>query len=303
MRSDINNSAQASYSDQMFRLINHAGRAALEIDGQHHDLARLSGDPSLSDPMVAIERHRDLHEIAQRATPDTADGPVEPAQLGPCVPRPQKVFGIGLNYSDHAAESNLSLPPAPLAFTKFPSCLVGPTADVELSGDSVDWEVELVVAIGTAGRNIAGESAWDHVAGLTLGQDISDRKVQLLGTPPQFSLGKSFDTFGPIGPALVSVDSFANPDDIGLWCEISGERMQDGRSKDLIFDVPALISYLSTICTLVPGDLIFTGTPSGVGAGRGRFLTEGDVIHSGAEVIGTLTNSCVGRAGTSTTIS
>jgi 2,4-diketo-3-deoxy-L-fuconate hydrolase len=281
----------------MFRLLNHAGRAALDIDGQRHDLARLSGDPTLSDLMVAIERHRELHEIAQRATPDTSDGPVEIAALGPCVPRPQKVFGIGLNYSDHAAESNLTLPPAPLAFTKFPSCLVGPAADVELSGDAVDWEVELVVAIGTAGRNIASDSAWDHVAGLTLGQDISDRKVQLLGTPPQFSLGKSFDTFGPIGPALVSVDSFANPDDIGLWCEISGERMQDGRSKDLIFDVPTLISYLSTICTLVAGDLIFTGTPSGVGAGRGRFLTEGDVIHSGAEVIGSLTNRCVGRVG------
>jgi 2,4-didehydro-3-deoxy-L-rhamnonate hydrolase len=280
----------------MFRLLNHAGRAALDIDGQRHDLARLSGDPTLSDPMAAVQRHRDLHEIARRATHNTSDGPVEIGALGPCVPRPQKVFGIGLNYSDHAAESNLSLPPAPLAFTKFPSCLVGPAADVELSGDAVDWEVELVVAIGTAGRNIGVESAWDHVAGLTLGQDISDRKVQLLGTPPQFSLGKSFDTFGPIGPALVSVDSFTNPDDIGLWCEISGERMQDGRSKDLIFDVPTLISYLSSICSLVPGDLIFTGTPSGVGAGRGRFLTEGDVIHSGAEVIGTLTNHCIRRA-------
>jgi 2,4-didehydro-3-deoxy-L-rhamnonate hydrolase len=281
----------------MFRLINHAGRAALDIDGQRHDLAELSQDPTLSDPMAAVARHRDLHAIAQRATAATAQGPVDPDALGPCVPRPQKVFGIGLNYSDHAAESNLSLPPAPLAFTKFPSCLVGPTADVELSGDAVDWEVELVVVIGTGGRDIATAAAWDHVAGLTLGQDISDRKVQLLGTPPQFSLGKSFDTFGPIGPALVSVDSFTNPDDIGLWCEITGERMQDGRSKDLIFDVPALISYLSGICTLVPGDMIFTGTPSGVGAGRGRFLTEGDVIHSGAEVIGTLTNRCVARVG------
>jgi 2-keto-4-pentenoate hydratase/2-oxohepta-3-ene-1,7-dioic acid hydratase in catechol pathway len=281
----------------MFRLINHAGRAALDIDGQRHDLARLAGDASLSDPMAAVERHRDLHEIAQRAIKDSSDGPVDPTQLGPVVPHPQKVFAIGLNYSDHAAESNLSLPPAPLAFTKFPSCLVGPTSDVELRGDSVDWEVELVVVVGTTGRDIAAASVWDHVAGLTLGQDISDRKVQLLGNPPQFSLGKSFDTFGPIGPALVSVDSFADPNDIGLWCEISGERMQDGRSKDLIFDVPTLISYLSSICTLTPGDLVFTGTPSGVGSGRGRFLIEGDVIHSGAEVIGTLTNRCVRRAG------
>ena len=276
----------------MFRLINHTGRAALDVDGQRFDLATLSGDESLADPMVAVARHGELHDLSTQAASRAGDGPVDPTALGPCVPRPTKVFGIGLNYRSHATESGMELPPTPLTFTKFPSCLAGPTTTIELSGDAVDWEVELVVAIGTGGRHIAEADAWSHVAGLTVGQDISDRVVQLTGKPPQFSLGKSFDTFGPIGPALVSVDAFPDPDDVGLWCEVSGERMQDGRSNDLIFTVPQLVAYLSSICTLESGDLIFTGTPSGVGAARGRFLTDGDVIVSGAEVIGTMTNPC-----------
>lgn len=276
----------------MFRLLNHAGRAALEVEGQRYDLAGLAGDESLADPMVAIPRFRELHTWAAEAATRTPDGPVDPALLGPCVPRPQKVFGIGLNYRAHAAETGAELPPSPLTFTKFPSCLVGPTAAIDLRGDTVDWEVELVVVIGSGGRDIPAAQAWDHVAGVTLGQDISDRTVQRAGSPAQFSLGKSFDTYGPIGPAVVSVDAFDDPDDIGLWCEISGERMQNSRSSDLIFDVPTLIAYLSSICTLTPGDLIFTGTPSGVGAARGRFLADGDVIQSGAEVIGTMTNPC-----------
>jgi len=203
------------------------------------------------------------------------------------------VFGNVLNYRALAVETHATLPPSPLTFTKFPSCLAGPTSTIELSGDHVDWEVELVVVVGTGGRRIAAADAWSHVAGLTLGQDISDRIVQRAGTPPQFSLGKSFDGYGPIGPAVVSVDSFANPDDIELWCDVAGERMQHSRTSDLIFDVPALVSYLSSICTLAAGDLVFTGTPSGVGAGRDRYLRAGETIDSGAEVIGELHNRCV----------
>jgi 2,4-didehydro-3-deoxy-L-rhamnonate hydrolase len=203
------------------------------------------------------------------------------------------VFAIGLNYRSHAAESNLELPSAPVVFTKFPSCLNGPFGDVVLSGTSVDWEVELVVVIGRGGRKVAEADAWSHVAGLTLGQDISDRQLQMMGNPAQFSLGKSYDGYGPIGPAVVSLDAFDDPDDVGLWCEVSGERMQEARSSDLIFGVPALIAYLSSVCTLGPGDLIFTGTPGGVGMGRGRFLAESDVIASGAEVIGEMRNRCV----------
>lgn len=277
----------------MFRLLNVEGRAALEHDGHWHDLASATGDDVLADPMAAVARHAELHAVAAGLADRAPDGAVDLDRLGPCVPRPSKVFGIGLNYRSHAAESNLEMPPAPLAFTKFPSCLVGPTADVVLSGAAVDWEVELVVAIGTGGRHIARDDAWAHVAGLTLGQDISDRILQLTGSPPQFSLGKSYDTFGPIGPALVSVDSFEDPDDVELWCDVAGERMQHASTSDLIFDVPELVSYLSGICTLLPGDLIFTGTPAGVGGARGRFLADGELLESGAAVIGRLANRCV----------
>jgi 2,4-didehydro-3-deoxy-L-rhamnonate hydrolase len=276
----------------MFRLGTIDGRAVLCDDTSWYDLATVTGDAALADPMVAVARHRELHDAAARTEGATAGGALADAALGVCVPRPQKVFGIGLNYRSHAEESNLPIPPAPLTFTNLPSCLVGPTADVVLSGPSVDWEVELVAVIGTGGRHIEESAAWSHVAGLTLGQDISDRHVQLTGTPPQFSMGKSFDTFGPMGPVLVSVDAFADPDDVGLWCSVSGEKMQDARTSDLIFSVPQLIAFLSRICTLVPGDLIFTGTPSGVGASKGRFLADGDVIDSGAEVIGGIRNVC-----------
>ncbi|MEY3566836.1 MAG: hypothetical protein RLZ19_850 [Actinomycetota bacterium] len=274
----------------MFRMGSIAGRTVLEVDGTFHDVATVAGDESLADPMAAVARFVELSALSDKAR--GAGAPVT-GPLGVCVPRPSKVFGIGLNYRSHASESKMELPPAPLTFTKFPSCLVGPTDDVVLSGDTVDWEVELVVVIGKGGRRITRESAWSHVAGITLGQDISDRVVQTTGKPPQFSLGKSFDTYGPIGPVMVSVDSFADPDDIGLWCDVSGERMQEARSRDLIFDVPYLVSYLSSICTLEAGDLIFTGTPDGVGMARGRLLKDGDVIDSGAEVIGALRNRCV----------
>jgi 2-keto-4-pentenoate hydratase/2-oxohepta-3-ene-1,7-dioic acid hydratase in catechol pathway len=277
----------------MFRLINVSGRAALQTGDTWHDLAAVSGDEALASPMTAIARFAELHALQATTDGRAPDGVVADADLLACAPSPRKVFAIGLNYRSHAAESAMALPPAPLTFTKFPTCLVGPNADVVLSGDKVDWEVELVVVIGAGGRNIAESDAWAHVAGLTLGQDISDRTVQLTGTPPQFSLGKSFDTYGPIGPALVSVDSFPDCDDIELWCDVAGERMQTGRTADLIFPVAYLVSYLSSICTLEPGDIIFTGTPDGVGMARGRFLAAGELVRSGADIIGELHNHCV----------
>jgi 2-keto-4-pentenoate hydratase/2-oxohepta-3-ene-1,7-dioic acid hydratase in catechol pathway len=280
----------------MFRLLNVDGRAALEHDGHWYDLASVSGDASLGDPMAAIARFGELHALQASLGAHAAGGTVDPARLGPVAPRPEKVFGIGLNYRSHAGESGMALPPAPLTFTKFPNCITGPAADVVLSGETVDWEVELVAVIGTGGRHISRTDAWSHDAGLTVGQDISDRTVQLTGAPAQFSLGKSFDTYGPIGPALVSVDSFENRDDIELWCDVAGERMQHGRSSDLIFDVSYLVEYLSSICTLSPGDIIFTGTPEGVGMARGRFLRPGELIESGAASIGTLANRCISPA-------
>lgn len=281
----------------MFRLVNIAGRAALDVDGRWFDLAQVSGDEALSDPMVAIARSSELHALSTRCTPEQAGGAVADAELQAPVPRPRQVFAIGLNYADHAAESGMAMPPAPLTFTKFPSCIAGPTADIPLSGEMVDWEVEIVAVIGRPCADVATAAAWDAVAGLTLGQDISDRLVQLTGAPPQFSLGKSFPAYAPIGPAVVSIDAFADPDDIGLWCDVAGQRMQESRTTNLIFSIPTLVAYLSSICALEPGDLIFTGTPDGVGMAKGRFLADGEVITSGADVIGELRNRCVPGSG------
>src|SRR5438445_1371317 len=190
----------------------------------------------------------------------------------------------------------MEIPQTPVVFTKFPNCLVGPRADVVLSSAFVDWEVELVVVIGRGGRRIPETRALDYVAGYCVGQDISDRRIQFADKPPQFSMGKSIDTFGPIGPVLVSTDAFPDPNDLALSCDISGERMQDARTSDMIFSVPAVVAFLSGMCTLEPGDLIFTGTPAGVGSTRNprRYLREGDEIVSSIEGIGRLVNRCVG---------
>jgi len=281
----------------MFRLVNVNGRAALERDGQWYDLAGMSGDVALADPLVAVARHRELHALNERCESETAERLVADVVLGAPVPQPRQVFGIGLNYLDHAGESGVPLPPAPLTFTKFPSCITGPTADVPLSGDMVDWEVEIVAVIGDEASRVDIADAWKVVAGLTLGQDISDRAVQMTGVPAQFCLGKSFANYGPIGPALVSTDAFDDPDDIALWCDVAGERMQAARTSELIFSIPTLVAYLSSICPLYPGDLIFTGTPSGVGMARGRYLAEGETIISGADVVGELRNPCRAGAG------
>ena len=281
----------------MFRLINVDGRAALHHGDDWYDLATLAGDPSLADPIAAVGRHDELHGLDDRCADTVPGGAVDAVTLGPPVPRPGQVFGIGLNYRDHAGESGMDLPSVPMVFTKFSSCIAGPTAEVPLSGTLVDWEVEIVAVIGREARRVPTEDAWDVVAGLTLGQDVSDRAVQLADQPPQFSMGKSFPAFGPIGPAIVPTDAFADRDDIGLWCDLDGERMQEGRTSDLVFSIPVLVAYLSSICTLQPGDLVFTGTPSGVGMARGRFLAPGELLTSGAEVIGELANPCVPGVG------
>ena len=276
-----------------FRLANVAGRAVLVADGSYHDLARASGGAFSGDMTEAIERHEELHGVSANLDGATADGSMDGADIGPPSPTPTKAFGIGLNYRAHAEESKMEIPEYPPTFAKFPSCISGPNDDIVVRGTAVDYEVELVVIVGKTGRDIAKADAWAHIAGITGGQDVSDRRVQFHATPPQFALGKSFDTYGPIGPELVSVDSFENPDDIGIGCAVSGDQRQSSRTSDLIFDVPAIIEYLSGICTLNVGDVIFTGTPAGVGAPKRQFLSAGDVVVSTFEGIGTMTNSCV----------
>jgi len=182
-----------------------------------------------------------------------------------------------------------------MVFTKFPSCLVGPRADVALSSATVDWEVELVVVMGRRARRVPAEQALGYIAGYCVGQDVSDRRLQFADKPPQFSLGKSLDTFGPCGPAIVTLDALRDPNDLAIRCDIDGVVMQDGRTSDMIFSVPELIAFLSARLPLEAGDLIFTGTPAGVGSTRSprRYLQPGEVVTSSIEGLGSLVNRCV----------
>ena len=277
----------------MFQLGTLRGRAVLLREHRAFDLAELTGDESLASPLQAVARFSELHALSDQL--QTGSGSeFDVSELDAPIPQPRQVFAIGLNYYEHAAESQMEPPPAPLTFTKFPSCIAAPNVKVELSGAFVDWEAELVVVIGTECRHVSEADAWSVVAGLAVGQDISDRVVQFTGTPPQFGLGKSFETYGPFGPAIVSLDSVENPDDLELRCTVNGEQMQSARTSEMIFSVSQQIAYLSSICRLFPGDVIFTGTPSGIGASRGQFLKDGDVIVSSVVGVGEISNTCVG---------
>src|SRR6266446_2398499 len=229
------------------------------------------------------------------AGPGARTGPLVPGELGAPVLAPAQVFGIGLNYREHAAESGVDAPAVPPVFTKFRSCLAGPYAAVELPSDKVDWEVELVAVIGRAADRVPEEKAWSCVAGVMVGQDLSERTVQLAGPVPQFSLGKSFPGFGPFGPAIVTPDELVDPDDLELACFLDDEVLQKGRTRDMVFSVPELVARLSAVCPLLPGDLIFTGTPPGVGMARRppRFLTAGTTLVSTVENVGELRNLLV----------
>ena len=275
-----------------YTLANVEGRAALVAGDHVHDLEAASAGELGPDPMAALASPDRLAALAAALGGHEPTGVLDPDRLGPPVPRPRSVFAVGLNYRAHADEGSMEVPDNPLVFTKFPSCLVGPTAEVELRGDAVDYEGELVVVIGPGGKDIDPADAWDHVVGLTVGQDISDRAVQFAAAPPHFDLGKSFDTFGPIGPVLVSPDAVER-DRLRIVTEVNGEVRQDATTDEMIFDVPTLVAYLSRVVTLSTGDLIFTGTPDGIGAAQGRFLADGDVITTRIDGIGTLTNRCV----------
>ncbi|MGD8860527.1 MAG: fumarylacetoacetate hydrolase family protein [Myxococcales bacterium] len=276
------------------RLANREGRAQLLVDGRCVDVAERSAGRFGPDPMAVLADWERFCEWAAGQVARGDESAVRGEELGPPVPRPGQVFGIGLNYRQHAREAGLPIPERPMVFTKFPSCIAGPNATIPLTGDAVDFEVELVVVIGAGGRDIDAASALQHVAGYMVGQDISDRRKQFADSPPQFSLGKSSAGFGPTGPALVARDGVGDPGALGLRCDVEGERMQDGHTGDLIFPVPELIAYLSAHCELRPGDLIFTGTPSGVGSMRSpaRFLKPGDRIVSEIDGLGRLENVC-----------
>jgi 2-keto-4-pentenoate hydratase/2-oxohepta-3-ene-1,7-dioic acid hydratase in catechol pathway len=276
------------------RLGNVRGRAVVMSRDMARgvDLEEASAGRFGADPMLALANWEAVREFA--AGVEGSGAPEIPVEaLGPCSPRPRAVFGIGLNYRDHAAEAGLPIPKEPLVFTKFPSCLVGASSDVILFGDRVDWEAELVVVIGRRAESVPEARALEFVAGFCCGQDVSDRKLQFASQPPQFSLGKSRATFGPIGPAIVTLDELATPLDLAISCDLDAERMQSSRTSQLVFGVPELIAYLSRHCELLPGDLIFTGTPGGVGSVRKRYLKPGETIRTQIEDVGVLVNRCV----------
>jgi 2-keto-4-pentenoate hydratase/2-oxohepta-3-ene-1,7-dioic acid hydratase in catechol pathway len=263
------------------------GRFALIGDAGVLDLADASGGALPSDPLEALGRLSEVRSFA--ATADwTAANPYDPAQLDAPVPQPRQVFAVALNYRPHAAEAGFSPPAQPLIFTKFASCITGPDADVTLPPGNVDWEIEVVAVVGAGGFRLDHDAAWPALAGLTLGQDLSERRVQLAGTPPQFSLGKSFPGFGPTGPVVVTPDELADPDDVGFESFVDGEPLQRGRTSEMIFSVPDLVAHISSVCPLLPGDLIFTGTPAGVGNRMQppRFLAPGQTLVSRMENVG-----------------
>ncbi|MES3084291.1 fumarylacetoacetate hydrolase family protein [Sphingomonas faeni] len=220
-------------------------------------------------------------------------------RIGPCVTRTGKFICIGLNYSDHAAESNMALPAEPVVFGKWTSAIQGPNDDVEIprGSEKTDWEVELGVVIGTPGRHIAKEDALSHVAGYCAVHDVSERAFQLErgGT---WDKGKGCDTFGPIGPWLVTADEVGDPQKLGLWLEVDGHRYQDGTTANMIFDVATIVSYLSDFCTLEAGDIISTGTPAGVGLGQKPpvYLRAGQTVRLGIDGLGEQTQTMVAAA-------
>jgi 2-keto-4-pentenoate hydratase/2-oxohepta-3-ene-1,7-dioic acid hydratase in catechol pathway len=272
------------------RLANIANRATLvDRDNQIIDIATGSGGRFGTRIQDCYERWDELLDVIADL-PVTGPGlsQVPLTDYGSPAPQPRQIFAIGLNYADHAAEANLAVPEDLTVFTKFVTSLAGPYGTITLPPGTVDWEVEMVTVIGRGGQHISAEHAWDHVAGVTVAQDLSERSMQLSGDAPQFSLGKSFPGFGPMGPVLATPDEFEDPNNIALGCSINGEPVQSGTTADMVFPVPEIVARLSRITPLLAGDIIFTGTPAGVGIGRSpqRFLQPGDELVTHMQGIG-----------------
>jgi 2-keto-4-pentenoate hydratase/2-oxohepta-3-ene-1,7-dioic acid hydratase in catechol pathway len=226
------------------KLANHDGRAVLVLDDEIADIATASHGRFGPDPMTLYRDWDAFVDFAPAVTAGT--GPLVHAELRNPVPRPAQVFAIGMNYRSHAEEAGLAIPEVPAVFTKFPASLAGPYDPVDVAGAAIDWEAELVAVIGRRADRVSEADGWSHVAGLTVGQDISDRHLQI-AAGAQFSLGKSRRGYGPLGPWIVSLHDIDNPDDLALGCSLNGEKMQNARTSDLIFGVPRLIAELSSV--------------------------------------------------------
>ncbi len=217
-------------------------------------------------------------------------------RLASCVARPSKIICIGLNYAKHAAESGMAVPTEPVVFFKATTALCGPNDDVIIPKNSVktDWEVELAFVIGKKASYVEKEEAMSYIAGYCLHNDYSEREFQL-ERGGQWVKGKSCDTFAPLGPFMATADEIPNPHDLRLWLSLNGEMLQDSNTDDMIFDIPTILSYLSQFMTLLPGDVISTGTPAGVGLGLKpqRYLVAGDVVELGIDKLGTQKQTAV----------
>lgn len=229
--------------------------------------------------------------LARIAALDLASLPeLEAGRIGPCVAGTGKFICIGLNYSDHAAESGMAVPPEPVIFMKATSAICGPNDDVLIprGSEKTDWEVELGVVIGKTAKYVSEADAMDYVAGYCVSHDVSERAFQT-ERAGQWTKGKSCDTFGPIGPWLVTKDEIADPQDLSMWLTVNGEKMQNGTSATMVYGIAHLVSYLSQFMSLHPGDVISTGTPPGVGMGMKpqRYLKAGDVVELGIDGLGT----------------
>lgn len=280
------------------RLANLKGRAQFIVGDitspRAIDVATASNNSLSADPMQCFAHWDTLKKLS--ATLDTNSGTaISIADLSCPVPQPRQMFAVGLNYRKHAAEMGSPLPPLPLVFAKFQSSLNSPTGNIEILSDTVDYESELVIVVGKGGRHINEDQAWNHVAGLCVGQDVSDRGLQYMGTPPQFSLGKSRVGYSPIGPWVTDMSNNDKRDDLQLGCTVNGEQRQDTQTSDMIFGIAHIVAYMSTIVELFPGDVIYTGSPFGVGHGRKPqvYLKPGDVVETTLEGVGTITNRCI----------
>ncbi|WP_343639959.1 ureidoglycolate lyase [Roseateles sp.] len=266
----------------------------LDADGLVRDLSEhvddLAGDVLTSAGLSL------LRQLDPAALPRVAGVPQQDLRLGPCVGQVGKFICIGLNYADHAAESGLPVPQEPVVFAKWTSAISGPDDPVRIPRGSIktDWEVELGVVIGEGGAYIDEADAMKHVAGYCVVNDVSEREWQLeRGT--QWDKGKGCDTFGPLGPWLVTADEIPDPQRLGLWLEVDGHRYQDGNTRTMVFGVAQIVSYLSRFMSLQPGDVISTGTPPGVGLGQKPpvFLKPGQTMRLGIDGLGVQTQRTV----------
>ena len=263
-------------------LVDHAGRLR-DLSGV---VADIDADTLAPRSLARLAKLKPESLPAVRGTP----------RLGPCLRQVGNFLAIGLNYSDHAAESGMPVPKEPLLFNKAPSCVVGPNDDVMIPKGSkkTDWEVELAIVIGTRASYVSEAEALAHVAGYCICNDVSEREFQQ-DRSGQWVKGKSAPTFGPLGPWLVTPDEIKDVQELGMWLDVNGERMQTGSTKTMVFGVKTLISYISQFMILEPGDVITTGTPPGVGAGQKppRFLKAGDTVTLGIDGLGQQTQHVV----------